>query len=128
LFNFSEHPLDVRLDLHFAADFADIFEIRGQRRLCRGWSSAQCISERAVALRYKGLDGILRETQVHLDPAPSRLDTDSAAFTTALAPKERFTLFIRIGCGPSSEEWNARVFLAAMRKARRALRRSSSRA
>ncbi|HEX6979664.1 MAG TPA: amylo-alpha-1,6-glucosidase [Alphaproteobacteria bacterium] len=126
--NFSEGPQRVRLDLHFAADFADIFEIRGQRRTRRGWNTAERVNPSAASLRYKGLDGVLRETCIRFDPAPSHLDTTHAAFDLALAPKERFTLFVQIGCGPRTAEWSGRVFFADMRKARRLLHRSSSRA
>jgi len=126
--NFSEGPQRVRLDLYFAADFADIFEIRGQRRSRRGRHSAACLSCSAVALRYKGLDGILRETRIRFDPAPSHLDTTRATFDFVLAPKERFTLFVQIACEPRETEWSGRVFFADMRKARRILHHSSSRA
>ena len=34
--NFSDRPLDLRLTYRFAADFADLFEVRGEHRSARG--------------------------------------------------------------------------------------------
>jgi hypothetical protein len=56
------HTFDTRrhfvtLGLKFYADFADLFEVRGQKRSQRGRFSAERLSDAAVALRYLGLDG-----------------------------------------------------------------------
>ena len=40
--NFDRDPHVVTLSLRFAADFADVFEVRGQRRAMRGRRSAEC--------------------------------------------------------------------------------------
>jgi len=128
LFNYAAEAQPVQLDLHFAADFSDIFEVRGQSRPRRGWSSADCPGKDEVALRYEGLDGVMRETFLQFWPAPTRLDTARAVFELSLAPNERFSIFVQIGCGRRAAEWGARAFFKDMRKARRALRHSSARA
>src|ERR1700735_2084928 len=60
--NFSDRPLRVRVALLFASDFADLFEVRGERRRARGESSAIRDSDCKTELRYMGLDAIERIT------------------------------------------------------------------
>jgi glycogen debranching enzyme len=56
--NFSDCALSVRLTYRFEADFADLFEVRGERRRARGESRAGLESDQSVVLRYEGLDAI----------------------------------------------------------------------
>jgi glycogen debranching enzyme len=127
--NFSEEPCRLRLKLCFAADFADLFEVRGEKRLRRGVASAQRDSAAAVTLRYMGLDRIERVTTLSFDPPPQQLDTATAEFEVSLRPHESRRLFVRIGVPePAGEAWNGLGFYRQMHAARRALRRSVSRA
>src|SRR5205085_8144784 len=82
--NFDRDPHVVTISLRFAADFADVFEVRGQRRAKRGRRSAESLSSDTVVLRYRGLDGVERDTNLRFDPAPARLDTASAHFVLNL--------------------------------------------
>jgi glycogen debranching enzyme len=127
--NFSDRPLRVRIDLRFAADFADLFEVRGERRAARGESSAACFGDRRVALRYVGLDHIVRVTTLQFDPAPQVLTTSRAAFEIALNPHQVKRIFIRAGVGETGEpQWNGRLFYRNLRAARHAQNESSGRA
>src|SRR6478672_7032772 len=54
--NFDVEPHVITLSLRFAADFVDVFEVRGQHRAKRGRRSAERLSGDAVVLRYRGLD------------------------------------------------------------------------
>ncbi len=62
--NFTREPLDIALDLEFAADYADIFEIRGQRRPNRGELLEPRVGPHSLELAYRGLDGVLRRTVI----------------------------------------------------------------
>jgi len=127
--NFSEESCRLRLKLCFAADFADLFEVRGEKRARRGTASAQRDNAAVVTLRYMGLDDIERVTTLNFDPAPQRLDTATAEFEVNLQPHESRRLFIRIGVPvPAGEAWNGLGFYRQMHAARRALRRSVGRA
>lgn len=93
--NWNAHPVQVELCLHFAADFLDIFEVRGYHR-------SQEMGRRAVArtpdgLRYDylGLDQVGRRTQICFDPVPER-KRGAATFQLELAPQERFVLLVDI--------------------------------
>ena len=127
--NFSDQPLQIRLSLRFAADFADLFEVRGEHRVRHGESTAARDSDRSVMLRYQGLDHSERVTRLTFDPAPKILTTARANFEVSLKPHEARRIFIRIGT-PDDEnaDWSGRQFYRQMRAARRALRSSSGRA
>ena len=71
LHNYRPHPVTVPLVLTLAADFADVFELRGVRtRRARGRAMVPKVEDGRVAFGYEGQDGIFRETRVDLDPAP----------------------------------------------------------
>ncbi|HEV7135221.1 MAG TPA: glycogen debranching N-terminal domain-containing protein, partial [Steroidobacteraceae bacterium] len=60
--NFTLTPLEISLSLEFAADFADIFEVRGEERRRRGQLHKPRVTEDAAELAYQGLDGAARRT------------------------------------------------------------------
>jgi glycogen debranching enzyme len=62
--NYSDTAIDVELSFDFDADFADIFEVRGERRKRRGEKLPQELGPSSVALAYEGLDHIRRTTRV----------------------------------------------------------------
>jgi glycogen debranching enzyme len=126
--NFSNAPLGVRLTFRFAADFADLFEVRGERRKAHGESFATLESGHAVVLRYVGLDQIERATRLAFEPAPTTLTTARAAYEVRLKPGETRRIFLRYGVADGSVEWTGRGFYRQMRAARHALRVSSARA
>jgi hypothetical protein len=62
------------LTLRFESDFADLFEVRGQIRERRGETTRLLLSNRVAALRYCGLDGVVRVMTARFTPAPARLE------------------------------------------------------
>ena len=62
--NYSDTAIDVELSFAFEADFADIFEVRGEKRARRGEKLPQEIGRSSVTLAYEGLDSIRRTTRV----------------------------------------------------------------
>jgi glycogen debranching enzyme len=127
--NFSDAELRARLTLLFASDFADLFEVRGERRKARGRASAARDSDRKAELRYTGLDDVERVTTLEFEPAPQTLTTGRAAFEFSLQPHQVKRFFMRVGV-PDTEPapWSGRVYYRRMRAARHALRESSARA
>jgi glycogen debranching enzyme len=127
--NFSDGPLQIRIALRFAADFADLFEVRGERRAARGSSTARRVGEAQVALDYLGLDRIERVTYLEFHPRPHTLSTSRAAFELTLKPLQVKRIFVRVGAfEPDAAGWSGRIFYRHMRAARQALRDSSARA
>ena len=127
--NFDLEPHVVTISLRFAADFADVFEVRGQKQAKRGRRSAECLSPDTVMLRYRGLDGVERDTNLRFEPAPNRLDTAGAQFVLKLKGGEGTRIVLRAACGAVREQdWNIRRYYRALRAARHALRHTSGRA
>jgi glycogen debranching enzyme len=127
--NFDLQRHVVTLEMRFASDFADVFEVRGEKRARRGTASVELVSRDAVALRYQGLDGIERVTQLSFSPTPARLDRNGATFTLDLGPSKGCRLALRVCCDPTDHQnWNVRRFYQSLRAARHALNASSSRA
>lgn len=87
--SYHHETLSFTLSLGFAADFADIFQIRGANREQRGRLLAPRVASKEEArLEYEGLDGQRRTTRVTFDPAPTTLEGDSARFLLQLEPGE----------------------------------------
>ncbi|QCI68520.1 amylo-alpha-1,6-glucosidase [Phreatobacter stygius] len=127
--NFDMQPRSVRLTLAYAADYADLFEVRGTRRLRRGHHHPPVVGKDGVTLAYTGLDGRRRETSLRFEPAPSQISAEVAVFDFDLAPHEMQLLFAQVRCDPEGEaQAPRRAFFVALRESRRALRVSSSRA
>jgi glycogen debranching enzyme len=129
--NFGRKRAALRLELRFAADFADIFEVRGTARARRGKVRPARIEGAGVTCSYRGLDGKDRVTSLQFEPAPTSLEADRATFDIALGAGETSIVFIRVGAanaGEPSVPAGAEAFRRSMRHARRALRRAASRA
>lgn len=62
--NYGDTPLDIELTIEFDADFADIFEIRGEKRKRKGEILPEQVDPSAVTLNYRGLDGKHRSARV----------------------------------------------------------------
>ncbi|MBY3158940.1 amylo-alpha-1,6-glucosidase [Rhizobium laguerreae] len=127
--NYDERPQQVRIEIVFGADFADLFEVRGTVRARKGRSLPAVIETGSILISYLGLDVRKRTTRLSFDPVPARLASDLAVYDLRLAPHETRSLFIEVGCDQAEAcESNYLSFFLALRDARRALRSSSSRA
>lgn len=91
-------PVDASLSLHFTADFADIFEVRGSRRPRRGQYLASVIEEGSLVLGYRGLDGVTRRCRLHFDPPPDLLLEREARLDVSLPPQAEATFVLTITC------------------------------
>jgi len=115
----------VTLDIDFAADFADLFEVRGMTRPRRGQLLATRLEAAQAVLAYDGLDQLRRATLLRFDPTPSDLRPGRARYRLALQEGVPVTLGLDISCREgevASAAPPGAGFLPAMRQARRALR------
>ncbi|MGH7030208.1 MAG: amylo-alpha-1,6-glucosidase [Stellaceae bacterium] len=127
--NFDLVAHELTLSLGFAADFADMFEVRGQQRSRRGRMWIERRSDAVVALRYSGLDAVERVTTLSFDPAPTRLDGAAASYMFTLGPGEARRSVLRVACDDESADGRlGRRFYSSLRTARRAMRGASGRA
>ena len=96
----------VPLELAFDADFADLFEVRGERRARRGALTVALLDARTVRFRYEGLDRVARTTTLHFDPAPDRLGERHARWDLDFDARGRMDMVIKTACAidaPGSE-------------------------
>ena len=124
LFNitsYAERGTRLRVAIEFAADFADVFEIRGYLRTRRGSIATEPRGAAEIDYVYRSMDGVPRVTRVCFDPAPAVLTTTRAEFELDLGARERRSLSMTVHCvqGEARPPADARFF-AVMRRARRA--------
>ncbi|WP_425450204.1 glycogen debranching N-terminal domain-containing protein [Virgifigura deserti] len=125
--NYDAKPVDLLLQVLFDADFADIFEVRGQRRRQKGTRLRTEIDGDSAVLAYRGLDGIIRSTRLTFEPMPSHLSPTSAAFRISLAPGETTTCFVTTSCTADvAKKQNFSFYRRQARRARRARRSMSA--
>jgi glycogen debranching enzyme len=123
--NHGLRPVEISLLLRFDNDFADLFEVRGERRARRGTTSRTVIApNHQVLLSYKGLDDAWRRTTLTFDPQPSELAVDSATYRLTLAPHESVPIFLLVSCREAVED-RPRPFLRGLMAAHRELRRAT---
>lgn len=96
--NHGEHRASFDLTLAFDNDFADLFEVRGEKRKRRGIATSRLSGPSDAALEYTGLDGKVLSTMVHFDPRPTRLAANTATYHFVLAPQETTSLFVAVSC------------------------------
>jgi glycogen debranching enzyme len=96
--NYGLHPCTIRVGVRFAADFADIFEVRGTRRIRRGQTLPPFAEGAEVRLRYQGLDQVLRQTRLVFSRPPLGLSAEAAWFELTVPARASETIDLRIFC------------------------------
>src|SRR3954465_79411 len=96
--NHGDRPASFDLTLLFDNDFADLFEVRGERRERRGVGSSKVLGPTDVVFEYSGLDAPPRITALHFDPRPTRLLVNACAYLFDLAPERVTSLFVTVSC------------------------------
>ena len=96
--NFGLGPSDASISLQFAADYSDIFEVRGMRRHEKGDLLPGEANDGQVVLSYRGKDGELRCSRLEFSPIPSDLSVGLANYSFSLAPREERCLNVTVSC------------------------------
>lgn len=122
--SFSPIGRAIPLELRFATDFADLFEVRGTKRDARGVVRAERTDGRTVEFRYRGLDDVERCTRIRFDPAPDRLSTNGAMWSMDLdASGGQSQVLVRIECASDGAGFADVAAPAAFRDACRSRKR-----
>jgi glycogen debranching enzyme len=108
--NHGECDVSFELTLLFDNDFADLFEVRGEKRPRRGIGSGKLLGPTDVLLEYEGLDAEPRRTALHFDPRPTRLSVNAATYRFDLAPHKVSSLFLAVSCNKPAGVKPARFF------------------
>jgi glycogen debranching enzyme len=104
LTNYAATPVRLPLQIYFAADFVDVFEVRGVKRARRGERLPEMVAQEHVTIPYRGLDNLLRCTLVHCSPAPADLSASHIVFDANLQPRETAKFQVTISCGDNLSE------------------------
>jgi glycogen debranching enzyme len=96
----SFHPeaLRVGVELRFAADFRDIFELRGLVRARQGTREGVREDGQGISFVYHGLDDVRRVTRCEVSGATTDWDGAEARLTLELAPQEERTIDVLVTC------------------------------
>lgn len=116
-------PVAGSVDLHFAADYADIFEITGTRRKARGEDLSPEVNADRVVLGYRGLDDVVRRTVLAFLPAPSVVTGSTASFQFSLRPQDEMVLHAAVACERGSSATPLLLFENARSEAEREMGR-----
>ncbi len=126
--NHGDTHRSIELGIGFAADFADLFEVRGRARPRRGRLHDPVVTGDGVVLAYTGLDEVTRRLVLRFAPQPASIAGDHARFVLDLPPGTHCSVFLSAQCGDRPMEPADRAFPAAYRGAHRALRRETAHA
>ncbi len=100
--NHGLEPIQTTLTLHFAADYADIYEVRGMKRKGRGQDLPPDVADHRVLLGYRGLDRVVRHTLLRFKPEPTELTASWARLDLPLLPQQETTFHITVACAKSA--------------------------
>ncbi|MDF1586153.1 amylo-alpha-1,6-glucosidase [Marinimicrococcus flavescens] len=119
--NYAELEAVAPLGLSFAADFRDMFEVRGRHREARGRPLPTELTAASLTLGYAGLDGIVRTCSLAFSQPPDALTATRAEILVRLGPRERREIYLEVGPNAPALPSRAR-FRAAAARARVAIR------
>ena len=127
LCNFGLTSLEPSIQLQFAADYADIFQVRGTKRRFAGTIRAPEIGEAHVILSYRGRDGELRCTRLQFSPRPATLTAEAATYSFSLAPREEISVTLAVACEHEEDRISIIGFDEAMQASTEELNQSRGR-
>ena len=96
--NYGQKPFAAELSFAFGADFADIFEVRGQKRAERGIQLPEDVERSGVTLTYEGLDRVFRRTRIDCSPACGAVSPSGISIPVHLEPGEEMAFGLEIIC------------------------------
>ena len=120
LSNHGLHTLQIPLAVHFGADYADVFEVRGTRRARRGRYLPPTIGAECV-IGYEGLDRIVRRTLIRWSRQPDHLEAGLALYDFLLEPHATVAFEITIRCQEQDAAPTAPDYESALGAARKAI-------
>jgi glycogen debranching enzyme len=97
-FNYGNETINLYLEFQFAADYADIFEVRGTKRSKRGQDLPIQHTAQELVFGYRGLDNEIRRTRILFSQPSAKQDGGYVYFIISLSPEEEKQLYFTIVC------------------------------
>ena len=119
--NYGLFAVETPFALAFAADFADIFQVRGTHRARHGQQLTPEVGDRYVIFTYEGLDGVTRRTTITCSDEPDSIEPSSAGYSVMLAPHQEYSMTVSVACTRNEPQGNISVFDDALAQAQREL-------
>ena len=126
--NHGESRARFDLTLMFDSDFADLFEVRGERRSQRGTRGSRLVGPTEVLQEYRGLDGVTRSASLNFEPKPMHLSPNSAKFRVDLGQHETIAIAVVVACNKANADKPVPFYLGLLshrREIRKATREST---
>jgi glycogen debranching enzyme len=119
--NYALSAVDIGLSIGFAADYADVFEVRGQKRPLRGRLIEPQASSNGIELGYEGLDGITRRTFVECSPPPALVSGSEMHILLHLPSRGVHNLLLNVTCETAASKPKAALYDTALAEAERSV-------
>jgi glycogen debranching enzyme len=117
--SFARHAITIPISLAVAADFVDVFEVRGLQRARRGTLHDPEQLPGGLLLAYDGLDGLRRKTRLTFSPAPDTVSGAHAEWRLALPPRGETAVFLVAACEPRTVDPGPETYDEAFVESRR---------
>lgn len=102
--NYGSTAITIGFVFEFAADFADIFEVRGLKIEQKGDYSEPATTENVIVYNYKGLDHVSRQTRIEFHDTPAEITSKHLRFSVTLNPKESKSYYLTISCSSNNKQ------------------------
>ena len=129
LMNYGTTAFVAPLRIEVAADFRDMFEVRGQVRAARGklLDPEASLGPRGVVFSYEGLDKLVRKSAIAFSQPATHVDGATFEFLLQLVPGVDQSLFIEVGSEPGGPLPSRERHRDAAAKARKRMRKRGRR-
>ena len=94
--NFNRETLELSVELIFGADFVDVFQVRGTPRTVHGQYYRSVAKDNSLSFFYSGLDGLMRQTRIDVQPQPARIGENSVHWKISLPPSKHAEIKVAI--------------------------------
>jgi glycogen debranching enzyme len=111
--NYGRDRVELSIAWHFAADYVDIFDVHGPRRVARGTDLDPVVAPEHVELGYEGRDGVQRRTRLTFEPRPATLSSSKAQYMLTLESRQPLLLGWHVTCQAGLARRHAIAFAAA---------------
>ena len=115
--NYGMETLSVPVNVCFAADYADIFQVRGMTRERSGRMLEPEVSGDTLVLGCEGLDHVTRRTHIHCDPRPTDINGEEMDFRFELKPKDELKICFEMTCEAETRASKEYSYSQAVRRA-----------
>jgi len=114
--NFGSAGVQIQLSFVFAADFKDIFEVRGKKREHRGKDLPLEIEKNRLVLAYVGLDDVTRKAVIRCCADSVRIQNERITVPVRLDPGEETVFSLDVICEENGEKTHTVDFREALHK------------